>query len=139
MKGKQIKMRLLSGLQPSQLYISRQKLAALQARVDFSKTQDITPVPVKYLDRRWVMTDGHTRAFAAHSAGLREIPTLLEEDDLDWEAYRICVDWCQEVGITEIADLEGRILEAGDYDEKWLTRCEIMQQGLAEGRKAASG
>jgi hypothetical protein len=122
-------------LQPSQLFISREKLTHLQDRIDFSILQEIPPIPIKRLDGRWVMTDGHTRAFAAHCAGLDRVPTVLDDDPLDWEAYGICVRWCLEAGITRIADLENRVLSAKDYEDLWLTRCQAMQQALAEKRK----
>ena len=134
---KGVSLRPIMSLQPTQLFINREKLAVLQARVDFSCDQNIPPVPVKLLDGRWVLTDGHTRALAAHLAGLRQMPVVLDNDPLDWDAYRICVDWCLAVGITTIADLVDRMLTAEDYEEKWLSRCRRMQQDLADRRKAS--
>ena len=92
-------------------------------------------VPIKRLEGRWVMTDGHTHAFAAHGAGLDRIPTVLDDDPLDSEANGICARWCWEAGITQIADFDKRVLSAKDYEALWLSRRCTMQLDLAEKRK----
>lgn len=125
----------LTGLQPSQLFINQEKLEAVRSHIDFSDIEVIPPIPVKSLDGRLVMTDGHTRAFAAHLAGLKMVPITYEQDDLDWEAYRICVGWCRESGITTIAELQNRVVDPADYQTLWLDRCERMQEGLARKGK----
>jgi hypothetical protein len=125
----------LDQLQPSQLYISQDKLSAVQATTDFSSLKGIQPIPVKELGRLRVMTDGHTRAFAAYLAGLTCVPTYDDPDDLDWEAYQICVDWCQAEGIYAVADLADRVVNAEDYERLWYDRCRAMQADLAERRR----
>ena len=123
-------LRPLSALQPSQLFISIEKLANVQTSIDFSTAEGIPPIPIKHLEGRWVMTDGHTRAYAAYRAGLERILTVVEQDLLDWEAYLICVGWCRSAGITEIGDLDGRVLSAGEYALHWLDRCDQMHHDL---------
>jgi hypothetical protein len=125
----------LDRLQPSQLYISQEKLSAVQGTTDFSSREGIRPIPVKVLGGLQVMTDGHTRAFAAYLAGLMGVPTYDDPDDLDWEAYQICVDWCQAEGIRSVADLAGRLVNAEDYERLWYDRCRAMQADLAEKRR----
>ena len=114
----------LDQVQPSQLYINRGKLGAVQAAAR------LEAVPVKELNGRIVFTDGHTRAFAAHLAGRREIEVYWEDEELDWEAYQICVDWCLAEGIHSIADLTGRVIDPRQYDILWLERCRHMQESL---------
>jgi len=80
------------------------------------------------------MTDGHTRALAAHLAGSDCIPTLVDEDQLDWEAYQICVDWCREAGITKLSDLEDRVIDSDAYELRWIKRCQQMHDDLTEER-----
>lgn len=126
----------LSALQPSQLYINQEKLSVLQSEIDFSDPENIPPIPVKKLDDRWVMMDGHTRAFAAYLAGISRLPVYLDEDELDWEAYRICVSWCWKAGIESVADLQGRVISANMYKQLWLDRCSQMHKGLTEKRKS---
>ena len=127
-------MRPLSDLQPSQLYINREKLEELQSNINFIQPENIPSIPIKRLDGEWVMTDGHTRAYAAFLAGLELVPTEQDEDELDWEAYRICVDWCKNAGITQISGLEGRVIDPDTYDQVWLARCKRMQDRLKAKR-----
>mgnify|MGYP000378726116 CR=1 FL=1 len=131
---KQFLYKPLSALQPSQLFINREKLEDLQSRIDFADPENISPIPIKKLHDRWVMTDGHTRAFAAHLAGLENAPTVLDEDDLDWEAYNICVNWCRDAGIRTISDLVGRVIDPDEFEIRWIARCKQMQEKLAEKR-----
>lgn len=123
-------LRALSKMQPSQLFINQEKLESLQSRIDFNRAENIPPIPIKQLDGEWVMTDGHTRAYAAFLAGLDQIPTVQDHDDLNWEAYQICVGWCHKAGINQISDLKGRVIEPDAYEKLWLARCKRMQDRL---------
>lgn len=124
----------LDELQPSQLYISAAKLACVQRDFDPARSDTLEPIPIKALDGRVIMTDGHTRALAAYLAGLTEVPVVWDEDELDWEAYQICVEWCLEAGIRTIADLQDRIVPAEEYEVVWHQRCREMQRGLERAR-----
>jgi hypothetical protein len=117
-------------LQPSQLYIHEGKLH----RVRVSE-QAWEPIPVKQLGLHLVMTDGHTRAFAAWSSGQETVAVVWDGDDLDWEAYEICVRWCQEDNIRTIADLEDRVVDAETYQRLWLDRCARMHRALEKEGK----
>jgi hypothetical protein len=121
----------LTQIQPSQLYISSEKLAAICTWWHPPRLGTLPPIPVKLLHGRVIYTDGHTRAFAAHRHGFREVPVYWDEDDLDWEAYRICVDWCLSVGIRTIMDLEGRVVTPEVYATAWLDRCRRMHEAPA--------
>jgi hypothetical protein len=121
----------LDELQPSQLFICEEKLAKVMATAG---QEALEPVPVKRLSDRWVITDGHTRAAAAAVLGRKTIQVIQEQDDLDWEAYEICVAWCQEAGIHSVADLASRIVPMEQYEELWYKRCRAMHQQLAERR-----
>lgn len=129
-KDKNISLKPLSALQPSQLFINQEKLERLCSRIDFSYPENIPPIPVKKMNGMWVITDGHTRAFAAHQAGLDKVPTVPEIDELDWEAYKICVDWCINSGIKEVSDLEDRVIDADSYETRWIARCKRMHDKL---------
>ena len=119
----------LDDLQPSQLYISEAKLARVE-----EKDGAQGPLPVKQLAGRVVLTDGHTRAFAAWQAGRRDIEVYWDPDELDWEAYEICVAWCRAAGIRSVAGLAGRVVPPEEYEVAWLQRCAVMQQELAQRR-----
>jgi len=121
----------LSQLQPSQLYISTAKLAHVLSWWQPPTLATLEPVPIKRLNERVIYTDGHTRAFAAYRLGFTEVPVVWDEDELDWEAYQICVDWCLDAGIRTIGDLEGRVVPPEQYETLWHDRCEAMQTDLA--------
>ncbi|MBN1922381.1 MAG: hypothetical protein JW892_14125 [Anaerolineae bacterium] len=125
----------LAKLQPSQLYISAEKLAAIESQWQPPLLETLDPIPIKELDGRIIYTDGHTRAFAALRQGFTEVPVTWDEDALDWDAYRICVTWCQNEGITTIMDLATRILPHEDYEVLWHERCRAMQAALAKQRQ----
>ncbi len=124
----------LDEIQPSQLYISSDKLSNVMK--DFpSKPASIEPIPIKKLRDQIVFVDGHTRAFAAFQCGFSKVPVYWEYEELDWEAYEICVGWCKEEGIHTIADLRNRIVPHQQYENLWYERCAKMQKKLEDKRK----
>lgn len=125
----------LTDIQPSQFYISENKLRAITEWFDPNDLSNFVPVPIKPLNGRIIFTDGHTRAWAAYCAGLEYIPLAWDEDDMDWEEYQICVDACIERGIHSIADMADRLLPGDKYEEKWLGWCRSMQNDLAKRRE----
>jgi hypothetical protein len=120
----------LDEIQPSQLYLSEAKVAAVR-----TGSRPLAPLPVKRLGGRVVLTDGHTRAFVAWRSGQRQIEVHWDGDDLDWEAYEACVAWCRAEGIRTVADLTGRIVPPEEYEVVWLQRCARMQRRLAATRR----
>lgn len=124
----------LSDLQPSQFYISEEKLAAVEQWLDPRDLSGFAPIPVKWLDGRPVMTDGHTRAVAALKAGLQQVPLMPEEDELDWEMYRRCVAACRERGVLSPQELQGRIIGGEDYKTLWDHWCDDMQREIITER-----
>jgi hypothetical protein len=122
----------LDRLQPSQLFISAQKLAAV--RKGGVSIRRLEPVPVKRLGRSLVMTDGHTRAVAAALRGLAHVRVVWETDRLDWDMYRICVRWCRRAGIRTVHDLASRIVPHADYERLWHDRCSRMQVRVRASR-----
>ena len=107
----------LEQVQPSQLYISQAKLTPIIHNYKSGKNQVLPPVPIKELDGRLIYTDGHTRALAAFINGQETITAVWDEDELDWEAYQICVDWCLEEDIQTIADQGYLVLMAYYFAE----------------------
>ena len=128
----------LDSIQPSQLYISSAKLDCIMKTLRQSEKVNIEPIPVERLGSQIVFVDGHTRALAALLLGFSEIPVYYwknEDEILDWDEYRICVEWCKKEGITVISDLKSRIVPHKDYQVLWLDRCKKMQQDLEARRK----
>lgn len=121
-------------LQPSQLYISEAKLLRLDARVGPAHVHRLHPVPVRRVGEMLMLTDGHTRTYAAWRDGQTEVDAVWEEDELDWEAYAECVAWCRAEGIRSVADLSDRVVSGVDYERLWLDRCRVLQERLRRER-----
>ncbi len=129
----------LDGIQPTQLYISSEKLARVMGILGRSPPFEYEPIPVKELNGRIVYSDGHTRAFALHRLGAKEIVCCWENEPLDWDEYEVCVGWCLAEGIKTIADLEGRIIEPDAYQRLWLDRCGKMHEEIELKRTGLCG
>ncbi|MBI5001057.1 MAG: hypothetical protein HZB92_05965 [Euryarchaeota archaeon] len=124
----------LSNIQPTQLYISSEKLSkilhGMKAKIAFHE-----PVPIKELNGKIIYTDGHTRALATYLQGGDDIDVCWEDEKLDWDEYQVCVDWCLAEGIRTIADLSGRIIDPESYQTLWLDRCGKMHEDIENRRK----
>lgn len=128
----------LSQIQPSQLYINSERLSEVIMALDRLKPDLIKPIPVKKLDDKIVLTDDHTIVLAAFLRGVLEVRVYWEEDELDWNAYEVCVEWCRKEGVRTIADLKNRVVSPKEYDVLWVNRCKKMQQELEARRKQGS-
>lgn len=127
----------LALLQPSQLYLSAERLEQILAWIKSEDLDNFEPLPVKRLDGHLMLTDGHHRAYAFHSLGRRQIKVIPDTDELDWEAYRICVQWCLEEGVSSVMDLKSRIVNEEYFDLLWDKRCDELHQFLEEQRCAS--
>jgi len=116
----------IAEIQPSQLYISEGKLRLMREWFDPNDTDNFDPIPLKRFNGKNLMTDGHTRAVAAHLAGWESVPAYWDEDELDMRAYAIDVKWCGEEGIHSPIDLAARIVPHADYERLWRKRCMEM-------------
>jgi hypothetical protein len=106
--------------------------------LDRLKPDLIKPIPLKKLGDKIVLTDDHTLALAAFLHGVWEVRAYWEEDELDWDAYEVCVKWCRKEGVCTIADLKNRVVSPKEYDVLWVDRCKKMQQELEARRKQGS-
>ena len=114
----------LTSSQPSQLLISAEELSAIQPSIKMETPDDLPPIPIKAIDGIMAMTDRHTRAYAACLAGMTTVPLIWDEDDLDWDAYRICVAWCLDEEIQQISDLASRVIDSQAFETFWLGHCQ---------------
>jgi len=124
----------LGEIQPSQLYISKAKYEEVVKQFESRERSQIEPIPIKKLDGELVSTDGHTRGVLWVLKGYNEVNCVWEDLEMDWEAYRICVQWCKDAGITSMYDLRDRFLDHSEYEVRWYERCRIMQEELEEKR-----
>lgn len=116
----------LKELQPSQLYLSQDKVQKVTSWYDSSP---MTPIFVRKFANcdDWVITDGHTRAFVASLKGATTIPVQLDEEaysDTVIKLYEQCINWCREESISQISDLATRQLSQDDYQVFWIARCQ---------------
>ena len=132
----EFKMGILD-IQPSQLFISEVKLNKVSEWLGNKNIEYYQSIPVKKLNGKIIFTDGHTRAFELYQMGIENIRCIWHEDDLDWEAYQICVDWCIEEGITNISHLKQRVIDNDSYEVLWNDRCRKMQKVLEAKRMKA--
>ena len=128
-------MTRLDQIQPSQLFISSEKLSQVMGDSNGLTVESIEPIPIKKLKKEVIFTDGHTRALAAYLCGIPEISVFWDEDELNWEAYQICVKWCKEEGIYTIADLKDRVVSSEKYETLWIKRCTAMHHDPRVRRK----
>jgi len=103
----------LDKIQPSQLYISRAKYAEVLKQFESEERLDLEPIPIKELDGELVSTDGHTRGVLWVLKGYDEVDCVWEDLEMDWEEYRICVQWRKDAGITSMYNLRDRFLNHG--------------------------
>ena len=128
-------MMKLDKIQPTQLFISSEKLSEVMKTFNPKNPESMEPIPVKKLGNEIIFVDGHTRAVAAFLHGFSQVPVYWENEELDWDAYKICVKWCKKEKIRTIADLKTRIISQKDYEILWYKRCEKMQKNLELRRK----
>ena len=125
----------LSDLQPSQFYISEAKYQKVMEWFDPSDLSSFEPIPVRWIDGKPVMLDGHTRAVAALNAGIKNVPICLEPAEWDWEMYRRCVRECNLRDIYTPEDLIPRIIPEEEFWEKWDGWCDRMQAEVKAERE----
>ncbi|MFW9988319.1 MAG: ParB/Srx family N-terminal domain-containing protein [Candidatus Odinarchaeota archaeon] len=121
----------IGDIQPSQLYISKKKLAKVKEKLNSKDLSTLEVIPIKKIGNETFYVDGHTRAFAAYQVGFTEIPVKWEEDELDWEMYVICIKWCKDTGIYSIADLKNYVVDHKKYKILWYKRCDNLHKELS--------
>lgn len=118
----------LRRLTPSQLCVSAEKLTRVNRWFRGNPDNLQTPLPVKRLAGRLLLTDGHTRCAAAWQAGIERVPCAWDLDDLDWAAYAADISLCAEAGVTSIAQLARRVVSPAEYKAQWLDLCDQLYQ-----------
>jgi len=120
-------------LQPSQLYISEAKLAAVRIWFNPVDKSKFVPIPIKRFKGKYMMTDGHTRAVQAVLAGWKNVPVIWDIDELDMAAYAECVRWCEAAEIKSAVDLIRFIVSAEEYINLWDSRCDELHRSIKSG------
>lgn len=113
-------------IQPSQFYISEKKIEDINKWFNPNDLSNFEAIPVKELNGKIIFTDGHTRAYVAYKAGIKNIPLYLENEELSWDVYQICVDECNIRGVFSIKDLDNKVLNQNDYKTLWNEWCDDL-------------
>jgi len=128
----------ISNIRPSQLYISKQKLNNIQISLNLANPMLDNPLPIKKLNGRIIFVDGHTRAVAFYLLNQKTVPVYWEYEELDWEMYEVCVQWCIDEKILSVEELSQRIIPHTEYEQLWYKRCDELHASMEKQRSALS-
>ncbi|MBS4537643.1 hypothetical protein GOQ27_04160 [Clostridium sp. D2Q-11] len=118
----------IEDIQPSQLYISEEKLSNVSNWLD-SKEKVI--IPIVKINDTYVSTDGHTRLVQAYINGYKNV-FVYNDTDVNPETSKVFVNWCRDEGISGIKELADRLLCQKEYEVKWIGRCQGYFKSLKE-------
>ena len=119
----------ITDLHPTQLYLSEKKLQAIQMLDQSADIINVDPISVLAFGNRFLITDGHHRAYQALLAGRDMISAELDRDGGD-ELYALYAQACEESKITSIQDLKHHILAQDEYEAKWYNWCDGFNQAV---------
>ena len=127
----------IADLHPTQLYLSEKKLHAIQMLDQSEEIINLDPISILAVGDRFLITDGHHRAYQALLAGQDMISAEFDRDGGD-ELYDLYSQACEERKIDSVLDLKHRILPQDEYEAKWYNWCDGFNQAatLLMKRKA---
>lgn len=117
----------------SQIYLNRDKVKNILSWFDPLTINEYEPLPVYdfFGNGKYILTDGHTRAYLSYKCGLTTIPVKIDNDEtvtckLGRILYKEYIGWCNQFNLKSIKDLEYRIIPPDDYEFLWIKRCERL-------------
>ena len=117
----------ITDLHPTQLYLSEKKLQAIQMLDQSADIINVDPIRVLAFGNRFLITDGHHRAYQALLAGRDMISAEFDRDGGD-ALYALYAQACEERKIDSVLDLKNRILPQDEYEAKWYNWCDGFNQ-----------
>lgn len=117
----------ISSLKVSQFYLSERKLKAIEEWLTEDPDSMNEPIIIRKINGQDTILDGHSRAFVAYQKGWQTIPAQYDEQD-QWPHYQTCAEEAVRQGINSVLDLENRILDDRDYQEKWIAYCQSLSE-----------
>lgn len=116
---KELKKIHIDDIQPSQLYISKEKLKNVSSWLD---SEEKLIIPVLESNGTYISLDGHTRIVQGYINGYENVYIYIDNDS-NLEDYRVFIDWCKNANIKSVKDLTKRIISKDEYEIKWNNRC----------------
>ena len=117
----------ITDLHPTQLYLSEKKLQAIQMLDQSADIINVDPISVLAFGDRFLITDGHHRAYQALLAGRDTISAEWDRDGGD-ELYYLYAQACEERKIYSVLDLKNHIVSQDEYEAKWYNWCDGFNQ-----------
>lgn len=117
----------ITDLHPTQLYLSEKKLQDIQMLYQSVENINVDPISIIAVGNRFLITDGHHRAYQALLAGQDTISAEFDQDGGD-VLYDLYAQACEERKITSVLDLKHRILPQDEYEAKWYNWCDGFNQ-----------
>lgn len=130
MKFHGIKLMDVDQLNPSQIYLSAEKIKSVTEWFNPQNMDEFQPLPIHdFGNESYTLIDGHTRAYVAHKNGISVLPVFYDEEDvvtsqIGQMQYKADIDWCKRFKLTHIKQLENRILSKSAYQKLWMERCD---------------
>ena len=129
-EGKEMKVKL-TDLHPTQLYLSEKKLQAIQMLDQSAEIINMDPISILTFGNRFLITDGHHRAYQALLAGRDTISAEFDRDGGD-ALYALYAQACEERKISSVMDLKHHILAQDEYEAKWYNWCDGFNQAAKQ-------
>ena len=117
----------IADLHPTQLYLSEKKLQAIQMLDQSAEIINMDPISILTFGNRFLITDGHHRAYQALLAGQDTISAEFDRDGGD-ALYDLYAQACRERKICSVLDLKNHILPQDEYEAKWYNWCDGFNQ-----------
>ena len=119
----------LTDLHPTQLYLSEKKLQAIQMLDQSAEIINMDPISILTFGNRFLITDGHHRAYQALLAGQDTISAEFDRDGGD-DLYALYAQACEKRRICSVLDLKNHILPQDEYEAKWYNWCDGFNQAV---------
>lgn len=117
----------LHKVQPSQLYINRDKLESVRNWLD-ADSHNYDSIAIKEYNGEIIFTDGHTRALVLYEQNATKVKVHWDKDVSKDALHKECTRWCKLEEITHISDLRSRVLSEDKYKTHWIDKCHYFQQ-----------
>ena len=105
-------------LHPTQLYLSEKKLQDIQMLYQSVDLINVDPISILAFGNRFLITDGHHRAYQALLIGQGTISAEFDRDGGD-ELYHLYAQACEKRKIYSLLDLKDHMLSQDEYEAKW--------------------